>query len=59
MSYKIYTLKTFDEVYENLDGSEQIWIQNMKKQLETHVTEKYCIFHGCVRRNIEIKDSIM
>lgn len=44
MPYRIFTLKTFDEIYENLDGSEQIWVQNMKKQLETHITGKILHF---------------
>ena len=44
MLYRIFTLKTFDEVYEILDGSEQIWIQNIKKQLETHITGKILHF---------------
>ena len=44
MVYRIFTLKTFDEVYEALDGSEQQWIQKIKKQLEQQATGKILRF---------------
>lgn len=44
MPYRIFTLRTFDAIYGSLDGSEQIWIQNIKKQLETHITGKILQF---------------
>ena len=44
MVYRIFTLKTFDEVYAKLDGSEQQWIQKIKKQFEQQVTGKILHF---------------
>ena len=44
MYYEIFTLPTFDKIYEGLDHSEQFWIQKIKQQLEQFPTGKILQF---------------
>ncbi len=40
MAYTIYATDTFKKLYASLDGSEQGWIDKIKKQLEAYPTGK-------------------
>lgn len=44
MIYKIFTTEPFNKLYQDLDGSEQQWIEQIKKRLEEAVTGKILHF---------------
>ncbi len=44
MTYTIFTAPQFNEIYTNLDGREQQWIETVKKNLEEAITGKMLHF---------------